>query len=134
MRLKLAAGNHLVAALAQYASLRIQSWLNAHCPFQQHTLLSRSVLHWLIILQHQTHSHMAQLPPEHGLCLLQLWYERHNKCSRLYGLKRHARDCRQTVIACSKGRTTQQYCRQGKEPRWMISCIRHAVKAARSTP
>ena len=58
MRLKLTAGNHLVTALTQYAGLRIQPWLDADRAFQKHTLLSRPVLHWLTILQHQ---HMPQL-------------------------------------------------------------------------
>ena len=69
MRLKLTAGNHLVAALAQNAGLRVQPWLDANCAFQQHTLLSRPVLHWLTILQHHVHRHMPQLHLQHGVCL-----------------------------------------------------------------
>lgn len=60
MRLKLAAGNHLVAAFAQYARLSIQAGLDADLSFQQYPLLRRPVLYRLPILHPHTHASLTK--------------------------------------------------------------------------
>ena len=51
MCLKLAAGDNLVAAVAQDASEGVQAWPDVYLPLQQQTLLGCAVLHWLPMLQ-----------------------------------------------------------------------------------